>query len=200
MLNSKYSLQLKLLLRLVNSCFYTNSFSGMVLGKYYQDFILSNNIVLKLTLKLIRFVNRFMSQKKHLLLIFSENISPYFLLQVFALIVKNSLRISFCQQKYWVSGVLVNNSGFLAPSKKQSSNNNFQLLTGFNSKPDLVLLFGVTNLFVLREFTCANLPVILFCINTINFWQESYFVPKINTFLFEDFIFIFVVKYSFFHK
>jgi hypothetical protein len=71
----------------------------------------------------------------------------------------------------------------------------------FNSKPDLVLLFGVTNFFIVKEFVSSNLPVILFCLNAVNAPKSaSYYIPKVNTFLLEDFIFVFIVKYTFFAR
>jgi hypothetical protein len=95
----------------------------------------------------------------------------------------------------------MNRGRLLELSGKKSSKSGFQLLTGFNSKPDLVLLFGVTNFFVIKEFVSSNLPTILFCLNTVNAPNgASYYIPKVNTFLLEDFIFVFIVKYTFFAR
>jgi hypothetical protein len=132
---------------------------------------------------------------------FAENTSPYFLLQMTALILKTRHRVSLCQEKYWAPGTLMNRARLLEIAGKKSSKSGFQLLTGFNSKPDLILLFGVTNFFVIKEFVSSNLPIVLFCLNTINAPEgASYYIPKVNTFLLEDFIFVFVVKYTFFAR
>jgi len=206
MLNSKNSLQLKLLARLLNSENFflptsNKAVYGFVLGRYYQNLVLNNSLIIALTVKLLRLVDSFLEQKQHVFVMFAENTSPYFLLQMTALILKTRHRVSFCQEKYWAPGTLMNRGRLLELPGKKSPKNGFQLLTGFNSKPDLVLLFGVTNFFVVKEFTRADLPVILFCLNTINTPQEaSYHIPKINTFLFEDFIFVFLVKYTFFAR
>jgi len=205
-LNSKHSLQLKLLARLLNS---GNSFLpassktpyGFVLGRYYQNLVLNNNLIIGLTVKFLRLVDRFLGQKQHVFVMFAENTSPYFLLQMTALILKTRHRVSLCQEKYWAPGTLMNRGRLLELAGKKSSKSGFQLLTGFNSKPDLVLLFGVTNFFVVKEFLSSNLPVILFCLNSVNApGGASYYIPKVSTFLLEDFIFVFIVKYTFFAR
>ena len=188
MLNSKHSLQLKLLIRLLNS---GNSFIpvsnkalyGFVLGRYYQNLVLNNSLIVTLTVKLLRLVDSFLGQKQHVFVMFAENTSPYFLLQMMALILKTRHRVSMCQEKYWAPGTLMNRGRLLEMAGKKSPKSGFQLLTGFNSKPDLVLLFGVTNFFVVKEFVSSNLPIILFCSNNVNAPQgASYHIPKINTF------------------
>jgi hypothetical protein len=206
MLNSKHSLQLKLLVRLLNSGnsllpASNKALYGFVLGRYYQNLILNNSLVVSLTVKLLRLVDSFLGQKRHVFVMFAENTSPYFLLQMAALILKTRHRVSLCQEKYWAPGTLMNRGRLLELSGKKSSKSGFQLLTGFNSKPDLVLLFGVTNFFVIKEFVSSNLPTILFCLNTVNAPNgASYYIPKVNTFLLEDFIFVFIVKYTFFAR
>jgi len=206
MLNSKHSLQLKLLARLLNS---ENFFlpasnkvlHGFVLGRYYQNFVLNNSLIVTLTVRLLRLVDRFLDQRQHVFVMFAENTSPYFLLQMTALILKTRHRVSLCQEKYWAPGTLMNRGRLLELAGKKQSKNGFQLLTGFNSKPDLVLLFGVSNYFVVKEFVSSNIPVILFCLNTVDVpHNTSYFIPKVNTFLLEDFIFVFLVKYTFFTR
>jgi hypothetical protein len=130
---------------------------------------------------------------------FAESTSPYFLLQMAALILKTRHRVSLCQEKYWAPGTLMNRSRLFELAGRKSFKSGFHLLTGFNSKPDVILLFGVTNLFIVKEFVSSNMPVILFGLNSINLPEDpSYFLPKINTFLLEDFIFVFIVKYTFF--
>jgi len=206
MLNSKHSLQLKLLVRLLNSgnCLLpssNNTMYGFVLGRYYQNLVLNNNLIITLTVKLLRLVDNFLEQRHHVFVMFAESTSPYFLLQMTALILKTRHRVSLCQEKHWAPGTLMNRDRLLEFSGKKSSKAGFHLLTGFNSKPDLVLLFGVTNFFVVKEFALSNLPVIFFGLNSVNVSQEtSYHIPKINTFLLEDFIFIFLVKYTFFAR
>jgi hypothetical protein len=206
MINSKNSLQLKLLVRLLNS---ENFFStdpnkvgyGFVLGRYYQNLVLNNHLIITLTVKLLRLLDRFLTKKQHVFVMFAENTSPYFLLQMSALILKTRHRVSLCQEKYWAPGTLTNRGRLLELSGKKSLKNGFHLLTGFNSKPDLVLLFGVTNFFVVKELVSSNMPVVLFCLNFVNAPQSaSYYIPKINTFLLEDFIFVFIIKYTFFTR
>jgi len=206
MLNSKHSLQLKLLVRLLNSGNFflpvsTKALYGFVLGRYYQNLILNNSLIITLTVKLLRLVDRFLGQKQHVFVMFAENTSPYFLLQMSALILKTRHRVSLCQEKHWAPGTLMNRGRLFELAGKKSSKSGFQLLTGFNSKPDLVLLFGVTNFFVVKEFVSSNLPIILFCLNAVNAPQGAcYYIPKVNTFLLEDFIFVFIVKYTFFAR
>jgi hypothetical protein len=174
---------------------------GFVLGRYYQNLVLNNNLIITLTVKLLRLVDSFLQQKQHVFVMFAENTSPYFLLQMTALILKTRHRVSLCQEKNWAPGTLMNRGRLLEISAKKPSKSGFQLLTGFNSKPDLVLLFGVTNFFIVKEFVSSNLPIVLFCLNHINASQSaSYYVPKVNTFLLEDFIFVFIVKYTFFAR
>lgn len=204
MLNSKHSLQLKLLVRLLNSGNFflpaSNKASyGFALGCYYQNLVLNNHLIVTLTVKLLRLLDHFLREKQHVFVMFAENVSPYFLLQMTALILKTSYRVSLCQEKYWGPGTLLNRVRLLELAGKPSLKTGFHLLTGFNSKPDLVLLFGVTNFFIVKEFASSNLPVVLFCLNAIGF-PASYYIPKTNTFLLEDFIFVFVVKYTFFTR
>ena len=204
MLNSKHSLQLKLLVRLLNSENFlltsSNKIShGFALGRYYQNLILNNSILVTLTVKLLRLVDSFLGQKQHVFIMFAESTSPYFLLQMAALILTTRHRVSLCLEKYWAPGTLMNRGRLFELAGKKSLKSGFHLLTGFNSKPDVILLFGVTNLFIVKEFVSSNMPVILFCLNSINVPEDpSYFIPKINTFLLEDFIFVFIVKYTFF--
>ena len=172
---------------------------GFALGRYYQNLILNNSILVTLTVKLLRLVDSFLGQKQHVFIMFAESTSPYFLLQMAALILKTRHRVSLCQEKYWAPGTLMNRGRLFELAGKKSLKSGFHLLTGFNSKPDVILLFGVTNLFIVKEFVSSNMPVILFCLNSINVPEDpSYFIPKINTFLLEDFIFVFIVKYTFF--
>jgi len=206
MLNAKHSLRLKLLTRLLNSGSsslpVSNKVSyGFVLGRYYQNFILDNTLIVTLLVKLLRLVNNFLEQKQHLFVMFAENTSPYFLLQMVALILKTQRRVSLCQEKHWAPGTLMNRGRLSEIGDRKSPKTGFQLLTGFNSKPDLVLLFGVTNFFVVKEFVSSNLPVVFFCLNVVNVpYSASYYIPKVNTFLLEDFIFVFVIKYTFFAR
>ena len=87
MLNSKHSLQLKLLVRLLNSeNFFLTSANktshGFALGRYYQNLILNNSLLVTLTVKLLRLVDNFLGQKQHVFIMFAESTSPYFLLQM----------------------------------------------------------------------------------------------------------------------
>jgi len=202
MLNSKHSLQLKLLVRLLNSG--NLSFSSyqavhaFALGRYYRNLVLNNSVLILLSTRFLRFVDTFLGQNHHIFFMFAENTSPYFLLQMAALVLKTRHRVSLCQEKYWAPGILTNRRLLALTGKKSSKN--FYLLSGFNAKPDLILLFGVTNFFIVNEFMSSNLPTMFFCLNQINVHIPLYRIPKVNTFLLEDFIFVFIVKYTFFAR
>ena len=138
MLNSKHSLQLKLLVRLLNSENFlltsgNKTSHGFALGHYYQNLILNNSLLVTLTVKLLRLVDNFLGQKQHVFIMFAESTSPYFLLQMAALILKTRHRVSLCQEKYWAPGTLMNRSRLFELAGRKSFKSGFHLLTGFNS-------------------------------------------------------------------
>lgn len=193
MLNYKNE-QSKLFIRITNLQNFLLNFDlkFFVIGHYYKTFVLNNFIICKLMIKSIRFINVFLNKRIHIFIVLSENISFYFLLQLMVVLVKTKLCLSVCQEKHWTIGNLklkLLNS----PIKKLKM---FQLLVGFNSKPGLVLLFGVSNFFIIHEFISKIIPVFCFYLNVVYTTAGFfYIIPKTNTFLIEDLIFVFVLKY-----
>jgi hypothetical protein len=72
-------------------------------------------------------------------------------------------------------------------------------LIGFNSKPVFAILFGISSRKILKEFNVSFLPVVFIQLENSNICNFSdYLVPLVNPLLLEDFILIFIFKYSFF--
>lgn len=196
MLRLKNSIKFKILSRLLNSGVLKTSgkiiFFKYCFGFYYQNFILNNKLISQVLVKIIRFFDRFIYQKNHILFLFGENISVYFILQFISFALKTRLKISVCQEKYWFVGQIIKNNNSVLSHK-------FSLLIGFNSKPVFAILFGISSRKILKEFNVSFLPVVFIQLENSNICNFSdYLVPLVNPLLLEDFILIFIFKYSFF--
>ena len=72
---------------------------------------------------------------------------------------------------------------------------------GFDSKPVFAILFGISNKYIIKEFTSSFLPVVFIQLENSSICNFSdYSVPLVNSLLLEDFILIFIIKYSFFSR
>jgi len=143
---------------------------------------------------MIRFFDRFVYKKSHILFLFGEGISVYFILQLISFILKTRFKISVCQEKNWFAGQVINGINGVFSHK-------FSLLVGFNSKPAFAILFGISSHYIIKEFIRSFLPVLFIQLENSNICNFSdYSVPLVNSLLLEDFILIFIIKYSFFSR
>jgi hypothetical protein len=199
MLNNKVSTKTKLFLFVLNTktTFNKNIINKFLFGSYMKKMLFSNNVLNFFLLKFIKLIYKFNVNKRHILLIFSENISVYFMLQLSNIFLKNQRRISFINEKNWYNGSLKNIIVFKKQSLKKKY---FDLLTGFNFKPELILIFGLNNNFIIKDLIYFNLPFILFGFKkfNLNINKTYYFIPFscIN----ENIVFVFIIKYAFLYK
>jgi|TARA_B110000261_G_scaffold4674_1_gene4927 hypothetical protein len=198
MLSLKNSLNSKILFRLLNTGVLETSGKTALFrycfGFYYQNFILNNKLISYILIKMIRFFDCFSYKKNHILFLFGENISVYFILQFISFVLKARFKISVCQEKNWFAGQIINGDNNIFSRK-------FSLLMGFDSKPVFAILFGISSNYVIKEFTSSFLPVVFIQLENSNICNFSdYSVPLVNSLLLEDFILIFIIKYSFFSR
>jgi hypothetical protein len=199
MLNNKVSTKTKLFLFVLNAktTFNKNMTNKFLFGSYMKKMLLSNNILNSFLLKFIKLIYIFNVDKRHILLIFSENISVYFMLQLTNAFMKNQHRISLINEKSWYNGSLKNIIVFKKQALKKKT---FNLLTGFNFKPELIVIFGLNSDFIIKDLIYFNLPFILLGFKkfNLNINKTYYFIPFscVN----ENAIFIFIIKYAFLYK
>ena len=198
MLSLKNSLNSKILFRLLNTGVLETSGKTALFrycfGFYYQNFILNNKLISYILIKMIRFFDCFSYKKNHILFLFGENISVYFILQFISFVLKARFKISVCQEKNWFAGQIINGDNNIFSRK-------FSLLIGFDSKPVFAILFGISSNYIVKEFTSSFLPVVFIKLENSNICNFSdYSVPLVNSLLLEDFILIFIIKYSFFSR
>lgn len=198
MLSLKNSVNYKILFRLLGTTVFRIPskilFFKYCFGFYYQNFILNNKLVGYILIKMIRFFDRFVYKKSHILFLFGEGISVYFILQLISFILKTRFKISVCQEKNWFAGQVINGINGVFSHK-------FSLLVGFNSKPAFAILFGISSHYIIKEFIRSFLPVLFIQLENSNICNFSdYSVPLVNSLLLEDFILIFIIKYSFFSR
>lgn len=196
MLSLKNSVNFKILFRLLNTGVLETSGKTILFrycfGFYYQNFILNNKLISYILIKMIRFFDCFSYKKNHILFLFGENISVYFILQFISFVLKARFKISVCQEKNWFAGQIINGDNNIFSRK-------FSLLIGFDSKPVFAILFGISSNYIVKEFTSSFLPVVFIKLENSNICNFSdYSVPLVNSLLLEDFILIFIIKYSFF--
>jgi hypothetical protein len=199
MLNNKISTKTKLFLFVLNTktTFNKNIINKFLFGSYMKKVLFSNNTLNFFLLKFIKLIYTFNIEKRHILLIFSENISVYFMLQLTNAFLKNQRRISLINEKSWYNGNLKNTIVF---EKQLLKKKTFDLLTGFNFKPELVVIFGLNNDFIIKDLIYFNLPFILLGFKKINLnINKTYYFIPFNC-IDENIIFIFIIKYAFLYK
>jgi len=197
MLTNKISLQTKLFLYTINNKQFFNTIvisKEFIFGFHVKNFSLNSNILHFYTVQFIKIIFIFFLYKKHILMIFSEIISIYFILQVSNLFIKKQHKISLINENNWYKGSLINNFIFKKPFVNKYF---FELLVGFKFKPEIVILFGLNNYFIIRDLIFFDLPLIIFSlkITSLKINKNIYFIPSINAN--ENFLFIFIVKYAF---
>jgi hypothetical protein len=199
MLNNKVSIKTKLFLFVLNT---KTTFNGSIMNKflfgfYMKKMLFNNNVLNFFLLKFIKLIYIFNENNRHILLIFSESISVYFMLQLTNTFLKNQRRISLVNEKSWYNGSLKNIVVFEKQSLKKKT---FDLLTGFNFKPELIVIFGLNSGFVIKDIIHFNLPFMLLGFKkfNLNINKAYYFIP-FNC-VDENIIFIFIIKYAFLYK
>lgn len=198
MLNNKISVQTKLFLFVLNikTTVNINISNEFIFGLYSKKFLFDNNILKNFMLKFIKIIHKFNFNNQHILLIFAENVAVYFILQLTNLFLKKQRKISLINEHNWTKGCLKNANVFKKQILKKKK---FDLLVGFNFKPEIAILFGLTNNFIIKDLIYFNLPLIIFNLKQLNFnFNKNYYlIPSLN--ICENIIFIFIIKYSFLH-
>jgi hypothetical protein len=199
MLNNKVSTKIKLFLFVLNTktTFNKNIINKFLFGLYMKKMLFSNNTLNFFLLRFIKLIYTFNINNRHILLIFSENISIYFMLQLTNTFLKNRRKISLINEKNWYNGSLKNIIVFKKQSLKKKF---FDLLTGFNFKPELIIIFGLNNNFIMKDLIYFDLPFVLLGFKkfNLNINKIYYFIP-FNC-VDENVIFIFIIKYAFLYK
>jgi hypothetical protein len=199
MLNNKISAKTKTFLFVLNTKTTSNenTINKFLFGCYTKKMMLNNNILNYFLSRFIKIIYTFSLNKRHILLIFSENISIYFMLQLGGIFLKNRRKISLINEKSWYNGSLKNTVVF---KKQLLKKKYFDLLTGFNFKPELIIIFGLNSDFIIKDLIYFNLPFILLGFKkfNLNVDKTEYFIPF--NYVNENVIFIFIIKYAFLYK
>jgi len=199
MLNNKVSAKTKLFLFVLNTktTFNENIVNKFLFGSYMKKMLFSNSILNFFLSRFIKIIYTFSVNQRHVLLVFSENISIYFILQLTNIFLKNQRKISLINKKSWHNGSLKNITVF---EKQLLKKKDFNLLTGFNFKPELIIIFGSNSDFIIKDLIYFNLPFILLGFKefSLNINKTHYFIPF--SCVSDNVIFIFIIKYAFLYK